>query len=228
MPTPTPPDPRPGPETPELLITPVEQASPGGRTLVLAHGAGQGADSPFMETMAVLLAARGLRVVRFDFPYMARARAEGRRRPPDPRARLLACWGAVLDALERAGEDPARLIIGGKSMGGRMASLAALERPVAGLLCLGYPFHPPGKPGSTRIEHLEDIATPTLICQGERDPFGRPDEVACYRLGPAVELVWIADGEHSFKPTRGSGLRWEDTLTQAADAAAAWAHGLDG
>lgn len=191
-------------------------------TLVLAHGAGQGMDSPFMESMATLIAARGLRVVRFEFPYMQRMRQQGVRRPPDPAPRLIAAWHQVLDHLARSGQAPDRVLIGGKSLGGRMASLVATERPVVGLVCLGYPFHPPGRPEQTRVDHLRGIQVPTLICQGTRDPFGMPDEISGYGLGPAIRLVWIEDGEHSFKPSRSSGRTWEQNLAQAADAVAQW------
>jgi hypothetical protein len=105
-------------------------------------------------------------------------------------------------------------------LGGRIASLVAAERDVAGLACLGYPFHPPGRPDQTRIDHLKDLPIPTLICQGTRDPFGRPEEVAGYPLSPAIRLKWIDDGEHSLKPGRSSGRTWEQNLAQAADAVA--------
>jgi predicted alpha/beta-hydrolase family hydrolase len=179
-------------------------------------------ESPFMESMARLVAAHGIEVVRFEFPYMARMRREGRRRPPDPAARLLAAWSEVLDTLAGSAETPRRLLIGGKSLGGRIASLLAADRPVAGLVCLGYPFHPPAEPQRTRIAHLESLAVPTLICQGKRDPFGRPDEVSGYRLSPAVTLRWIPDGDHSFQPHRGSGRSWGQNLALAADAVAEW------
>ena len=195
-------------------------------TLVLAHGAGQGMDSPFMESMARLIAARGLRVLRFEFPYMGERRRTGIRRPPDRQPRLIAAWHETLDRLADGGLGPERLLIGGKSLGGRMASLVALERPVAGLVCLGYPFHPPGRPEQTRVEHLRDLQVPTLICQGTRDPFGLPEEVAGYGLSPAIRLVWIEDGEHSLKPGRSSGRTWEENLAEAADAVASFAAGM--
>ena len=191
-------------------------------TLVLAHGAGQGMDSPFMESMAALIAAAGIEVVRFEFPYMRAMRHQGGRRPPDPANRLIAAWHQILDRLAGSGLGPDRLLIGGKSLGGRMASLVATERPVAGLVCLGYPFHPPGKPEQTRVEHLRGLQVQTLICQGTRDPFGRPKEVAGYGLGSAIHLVWIEDGEHSFKPSRTSRRTWEQNLGEAADAVARW------
>lgn len=191
-------------------------------TLALAHGAGQGMDSPFMAAMARLIAERGLRVVRFEFPYMRVMRQTGARRPPDPATGLIAAWHQTLDRLAEQGLGPARLLIGGKSLGGRMASLVAAERPVAGLICLGYPFHPPGKPGQTRIEHLRDLQVLTLICQGTRDPFGLPEEVAGYALSPAIRLGWIEDADHSFKPSRGTRRTWDQNLGEAAGAVAAF------
>lgn len=187
-------------------------------TVVLAHGAGAAMDSPFMEQMAQGLAEAGLSVVRFEFPYMRRRRLEGGRRPPDRQPLLLEAWRAVIDALG----GPAGLIIGGKSMGGRMASLVtvALEaegRPPAGLCCLGYPFHPPGRPEKTRTEHLSQIATPTLILQGQRDPFGGPGDVAGYALPPAIALHWLADGDHGFQPRKKSGRSTADNINEAID-----------
>jgi predicted alpha/beta-hydrolase family hydrolase len=186
----------------------------GAWTLVLAHGAGQGMDSPFMQTVAEGVAAGGVRVVRFDFPYMQRARAEDRRRPPDRTPALLDAWRAVIDELLAEGVSRDRLLIGGKSMGGRMASLIADEQRVAGLVCLGYPFHPPGKPDRLRTEHLEQLRTQTLICQGERDSFGRRDEVAGYRLSDRIRIAWLSDGDHSFKPRKRSGRSESDNLAE--------------
>jgi predicted alpha/beta-hydrolase family hydrolase len=183
-------------------------------TLVLAHGAGQGMDSAFMQTVAEGAAAGGVRVVRFDFPYMARARLEGRRRPPDRAPVLLDTWRAVIDELLAEGVPRERLVIGGKSMGGRMASLVADAQRVAGLICLGYPFHPPGKPDKLRTEHLEQIHTPTLVCQGDRDTFGRRDEVMGYKLSDSIRLAWLPDGDHSFKPRKASGHSAAGNLDQ--------------
>jgi predicted alpha/beta-hydrolase family hydrolase len=195
--------------------------------LILAHGAGQGADSPFMSAVAHALAASGLRVVRFSFTYMVRSEVEGRRRPPDREPTLIETWLRVI-AEQRASHGAGkRLLIGGKSMGGRIASLIADEAGVDGLVCLGYPFHPPGRPERTRVAHLSGLRTPTLICQGERDPFGSREEVARYDLSPSIETVWIADGEHSFKPPRASGLTPEQNLGMAADAVVSFAARLD-
>jgi len=195
-------------------------------TLVLAHGAGQDMRSAFLDTIAAALFADGLRVIRFRFPYMAQMAAGAARRPPDPQAVLLAAWNRVIDDLLGAGTDPRRLLIGGKSLGGRMASLVAGPRGVAGLVCLGYPFHPPGRPERLRIEHLRELSVPTLICQGTRDPFGTPGEVAGYALSTMIRLVWIEDGEHSFRPRKGSGRTWEDNLRAAASAVADFASAL--
>jgi predicted alpha/beta-hydrolase family hydrolase len=196
------------------------------RTLVLAHGAGQPMRSPFMNGVAGGLAAGGLRVVRFEFPYMADMQRSGRRRAPDREVVLLATWNQVIDRLLADGMPPQRLLIGGKSMGGRMASLIADERSAGGLICLGYPFHPPGKPERRRIEHLRDLRTPTLICQGTRDPFGKRDEVEGYPLSEAVRLAWIEDGDHSFKPRKASGRKPEQNLEQAVAAVLAFVQTL--
>ncbi len=178
-------------------------------TVLLAHGAGAPMDSPFMAAIAAGLAAAGWRVVRFEFPYMARMRETGRRQGPDRMPVLQEDFRQQV-RLER-GESPERpLFIGGKSMGGRVASLLvdelAANDGVRGCLCLGYPFHPPGKPLQLRTEHLAALHTPTLILQGERETFGRREEVETYDLSPAVQLCWIPSGDHSFKPTRSSGL----------------------
>jgi predicted alpha/beta-hydrolase family hydrolase len=131
---------------------------------------------------------------------MANRRATGKARPPDREPVLRETWLNVIESLGRNG-----LIIGAKSMGGRIASLVADETGVAGLVCLGYPFHPVGKPDKVRVGHLETIKTPTLIVQGERDPFGARTEVARYKLSRAVRVVWMPDGDHSFTPRKSSG-----------------------
>jgi predicted alpha/beta-hydrolase family hydrolase len=170
-------------------------------TLVLAHGAGASMDSPFMNTIAQAIAGDDVRVVRFEFPYMAARRAGGKRGAPDREPILLGSWRSVIAQLG----DPSRLVIGGKSMGGRIASMVADEAGVAGLVCLGYPFHPPGNPARTRVKHLENLRTPTLIVQGTRDSFGLPGEVANYGLSKQIRIVWIEAGDHSFKPLARSG-----------------------
>lgn len=180
-------------------------------TIVLAHGAGAPMDSGFMNIVARGLAAEGIRVARFEFPYMRARREGGKNRPPDREPVLRDAW---LNAIGELGGGE-RLVIGGKSMGGRFASMVADEAGVRGLVCLGYPFHPPGRPESLRVKHLETLKTPALIVQGTRDTFGTREEVEGYALSPAIRVVWMEDGDHSFKPRASSGR------TEAGNAAAA-------
>ena len=192
-------------------------------TLLLAHGAGAPMDAPALTSLAEALASQGLRVARFEFGYMA-ARRSGPRKPPPKAERLLPEFRAAVEALAA----PGPLIIGGKSMGGRVASLLADELHgdgrIAGLLCFGYPFHPPGKPEQRRTHHLAELKTPTLICQGTRDPFGTREEVAGYGLSDRIELLWLEDGDHDLKPRkRVTGLSHADHVAAAAKAARAWA-----
>ncbi|WP_440996954.1 alpha/beta family hydrolase [Arhodomonas sp. SL1] len=172
-------------------------------SVVLAHGAGAPMDSPFMGRIAEGLAAAGHRVVRFEFPYMQRRRVDGRRRGPDRQAVLLGAFRDMVAAVRRRWPGP--VVIGGKSMGGRMASLVADELGVTALVVFGFPFHPPGRPERLRTTHLMGLHTPALILQGERDPFGRRDEVEGYGLPAGIVLEWLPDGDHSFVPRRRSG-----------------------
>lgn len=197
-------------------------------TLLLAHGAGASMDSPVLAAMAAAIADAGLRVARFEFGYMA-ARRTGARRPPPRAEALMGEYRAAVAAL--GGQGP--LVIGGKSLGGRVASMVADELhaagAVAGLLCLGYPFHPPGKPERLRTRHLAGLETPTLICQGTRDPFGTRDEVAGYALSDRIEILWLEDGDHDLKPRKAvSGLTAKDHRRTVAEAVAAWAGRLAG
>ncbi len=179
-------------------------------TLILAHGAGAAMDTDFMNAFAEGLAGHGFRGVRFEFPYMAERRQTGKRRPPDREPVLRQTWLDVIASVEAK-----TLFIGGKSMGGRIASLIADEADVAGLVCLGYPFHPTRKPDQLRVEHLRAIRTPTLILQGERDAFGSADEVRGYKLSSQVRLHWLPDGDHSFKPRASSGRAQEENWQEA-------------
>lgn len=188
--------------------------------LVLAHGAGAPMDSGFMNAIAEALASQGVSVVRFEFPYMARRRQEQRKFPPNRAPQLLAHFRDVLAALP---DDNLPVWIGGKSMGGRMASLLAAETdcpPIHGVVALGYPFHPPGKPEKTRTDHLPQLTVPMLIFQGERDPFGKPEEVAGYGLPGRVRVHWLASGDHDFKPLKRSGLTQADLIEESAVTAA--------
>ena len=169
-------------------------------TVALAHGAGAGMDTPFMTFFAEGLGAAGYRVARFEFPYMSERRATGKKRPPDRAPILLDTWRSVIETL-----GPERLVVAGKSMGCRIASMVADEKGVRGLVCLGYPFHAPGKWDSSRIEHLKALRTPTLILQGTRDPFGNRDEVPGYDLSAAIRVHWMEEGGHGFETRKSSG-----------------------
>lgn len=188
------------------------------RVVVLAHGAGAPMDSPFMEQVARGLAQRGLRVVRFEFPYMAKRRRGERSGAPDRQGVLEDCWRGTI---RRLGE-PSRTFIGGKSLGGRIASHVADEAGVAGLVCLGYPFHPPGRPDRLRTAHLRTLRTPALIVQGTRDPFGTPEEIAGYDLAPAIRVHFVEDGDHSLAPRKRSGRSAEQNLGEAIETVAAF------
>lgn len=196
-------------------------------TVLLGHGAGAPMDSAALSAIASRLGAVGLRVARFEFDYMAARRTSSARRPP-PRAETLnGEYVAAVDALKARGP----LIIGGKSMGGRVASMVAdqlhASGRIAGLLCLGYPFHPVGKPQQLRTAHLADIKTPTLIVQGTRDPFGTREEVATYTLSKAIEILWLEDGDHDLKPRKAiSGFSAADHLRTMADHVAVWSKRL--
>ncbi|TRO22862.1 alpha/beta fold hydrolase [Ectopseudomonas mendocina] len=183
-------------------------------TLILAHGAGAPMDSPFMQHMAQGLAARGVRVVRFEFAYMAQRRVDGRKRPPNPQAQLLQQWRDVHAQVRHRVTGP--VAIGGKSMGGRMASLLADELEVSSLVCLGYPFYAGGKPEKPRVAHLAELRTPTLIIQGERDALGNREAVAGYELSAAIELHWLQAADHDLKPLKASGFSHEQHLATAA------------
>lgn len=186
-----------------------------GATLILAHGAGAPMDSTFMTQMAELLAARGVTVLRFEFTYMAARRVDGKKRPPNPQAKLLEQWREVYGQMRQQVAGP--LAIGGKSMGGRMASLLADELGVEALVCLGYPFYAVGKPEKPRVAHLAELHTPTLIVQGERDALGNRPAVANYPLSAAIRLHWLETGDHDLKPLKSSGFSHEQHLQRAAD-----------
>ncbi len=185
-------------------------------TLVLAHGAGSFMDSDFMNAFAEGLVVQGhgsLRVARFEFPYMVARRDDGRRRPPNPESVLLESWRRAIAAL-----GTENLAIGGKSLGGRMASMIADECGVRALVCLGYPFHPQGNPEKLRVAHLTTLRTPALIVQGTRDAFGTEDEVQRYPLSSAVALYWIEDGDHNLAPRKSTGRSIRQTWTESISA----------
>jgi predicted alpha/beta-hydrolase family hydrolase len=195
---------------------------PDGPLLVLAPGAGGGADGPWMRGVADVLAARGIRTIRFEFAYQHSGRTGGRAAQPRAEA-VVEEYSAVVAQLGRP------LVIGGKSFGGRVASLAADALEVEGLVCLGYPFHPPEKPDQLRTAHLEDLRTPALICQGSRDPFGTREQVVGYRLSPAIKILWLEDGDHDLRPRKSvSGRTYAQNLAETADAVAGFVRRVAG
>ena len=192
-----------------------------GITLILGHGAGAGQGSQFMVSFAEALAARGLDLATFNFLY-----TEQGRRLPDPNERLEACWRAVIERLRQERSLTGnKLAIGGKSMGGRIASqVAAAGERVDALVFLGYPLHPPGKPRQLRSRHLPKIAAPMLFVQGARDAFGTPDELApiLKTLAAKAELYPIAEGDHSFKVPKRAGLAQAAVYAAIQDKLADW------
>jgi len=192
-------------------------------TIMLAHGAGAPMDSASMNAAAKALAAEGFRIARFEFGYMA-ARRTGERRPPPKAETVMPEYVAAIDEL---GPTNGPLVIGGKSMGGRVASMIAdsefAAKRIAGLLCLGYPFHPLGRPEQLRTRHLIGMKTPALICQGTRDEMGNRYEVGDYGLSDRIELLWLEDGDHDLKPRKAiSGFTTAGHLKTLAEAVRDW------
>ena len=194
--------------------------------LILAHGAGTGITSPFMDAVAANLAAHGVHVTRFEFGYMNARREGGAKRPPPKAEGLIPEYAALIAAVTAAAPKGQKHFIGGKSMGGRVASMMADEAfgrvEIAGLVCLGYPFHAPSQSEKMRTAHLEKMTCPTLIVQGERDPFGNKTEIEAVKLSNAIQLKWIGDGDHDFGPRGASGFTRKGNLNDAADAVAAF------
>lgn len=185
-------------------------------TLVLAHGSGAGMNVFFMDAISEGLTNEDWRVVRFEFPYMVRQSFTGRRSLPDKIDILLETYRSVVETVKKHYPQP--LFVGGKSMGGRIASLLAdmlyEEGLIEGLICLGYPFHPLKNPDRLRTEHLRSLQVPTLIVQGERDPMGSLEEVKGYDLSDQIQIRWIPDGDHSFSPRKRSGFTEDQNLHQ--------------
>ena len=195
-------------------------------TVVLGHGAGANQLSGFMRMVAGGLAARGIDALTFNFLY-----AERWRHLPDPKARLESCYRAVINAaLNHRKLKKNRLVIGGKSMGGRIASqVAAAEGDrVAGLAFLGYPLHPPGRPDKLRAEHLKDIRAPMLFAQGARDAFGTADEIRALikKLRLPATLYVIDGGDHSFKVPKSAGVPQQEVYENVMDEIAGWTQSI--
>ena len=191
----------------------------GAPALLLAHGSGAPMDTPFMNEVTAFVVSHGMRVVRFEFAFMAGRRTTGKK-PPPPKAEKLI--GEFLQVLEEI-EAPA-VFIGGKSLGGRVASMMAQqcfdEGKTAGLVCLGYPFHPPGKPDKLRTDHFTNYNCPSLVCQGENDPFGKRVEIEQYDLPASLVFHWAPFGNHDLAPPKRSGLTAQDNWSDVGAAVA--------
>ena len=183
-------------------------------TLILAHGAGAPMDSAFMAAMTEHLLLLNISVVRFEFPYMAQRRMDAVRRPPNKMNVLQDVWRAVYKQVRAQTDEP--IVLAGKSMGGRVASMLVDELQAGALICLGYPFYPIKKPDAPRIEHLINLRTPALIIQGERDALGCREVVQAYTLSSTITFAWMAMADHDLKPLKRSGFSQEQYLEQAA------------
>ena len=210
------------------LLYPAAKKIRAGLTALLGHGAGANQLSGFMRLFASGLATRGLDVMTFNFIYMEQGRSV-----PDQKPKLEACFRAVIAAIAKHKKlKNNRLVVGGKSMGGRIASqvvAARDEEPLAldvdGLVFLGYPLHPPGNPAKLRVEHLEKIRKPMLFVQGTRDALGTPEEIQPFikNLRPAAKIYTIEGGDHSFKAPKKFGLPQEQIFENAMDEIVRWA-----
>lgn len=182
--------------------------------------------SPFMETMTSLLNTRAIRVTRLHFAYMTEVVQTGRRRPPPPVGQLAETFSEFAQAFAHSLPSGCKLFIGGKSMGGRIATMIADDLSnndvCRGVVCLGYPFHPVNKPERLRTGHLQTLKTPTLIVQGERDSLGTPEEIKTYNLAKSITCKFIGDGDHDLKPRKSSGLTHAANMETAADYVARW------
>lgn len=200
-------------------------------TLILAHGAGAPMDSPFMNKIATMTSQQGINVVRFEFAYMAQRREGGAKRPPPKADKLIGEFQTVVQTVLKETEGP--LLIGGKSMGGRVAAMLAgggsLPGRIKGVTCLGYPFHPTGKADAPwRMEPLQDAKRPVLILQGDRDPFGSQVEIDEISLPEHVTLHYLEDGNHDLAPRGKSPATLDGNLRIAAGHIAAFAQSLIG
>lgn len=185
--------------------------------LILAHGAGAPADSPFMEQLAEALEQQGIACVRFEFPYMQKRREDGKKRPPDRAPVLLEAFREQIRQVRTEVGAGCRVAIGGKSMGGRMASLVASEDNVDAVVCFGYPFHPRGKLDRWRIDHLPGVTCPLLVLQGTRDPFGKPEELSARGVIEGItRLCWLDGGNHDFATLIKHPSDQSDLIREAA------------
>jgi predicted alpha/beta-hydrolase family hydrolase len=216
--------------TPSEHVTATAYPAAGGRAgicVIPGHGAGSNQSNPAIVRFADALAARGFDAVTFNFLY-----SEQRRRVPDPNAKLELCWRALIQAFHdgRLIGQGAALVIGGRSMGGRIASQVAAADPhgIAGLLLLGYPLHPPGQPEKLRTRHLPDIRIPTLFVQGSRDAFGTPEELSpvISRIKGPASLFVVEGADHSLKVPKKAQLPQGQVDTAVLDKVDQWLRGL--
>jgi predicted alpha/beta-hydrolase family hydrolase len=204
------------------LIYPAKAKVRAGITLILGHGAGAGQTHSFMVSFATELAARGIDVVTFNFSY-----TEHGRHVPDKNDKLEECYRAVIETVRNHKKlTQNKLAIGGKSMGGRIASQVAASGAgdLAGLVFLGYPLHPPGNPEKLRSKHLPDIKAPILFVQGSRDSFGTPDELRpiIKNMKTRAKLYVVESGDHSFKVPKSAGVTQEEVYRTVIDEIARW------
>src|SRR6476620_5388117 len=218
-------------ETVTALLYPAAKKNRAGVTVVLGHGAGASQTSGFMRMFARGLAERGLDVMTFNFVYMEQGRSV-----PDQKPKLESCFRAVIEAIAKHRKLKSnRLVVGGKSMGGRIASQVVAAREdeplaldVSGLVFLGYPLHPPGQTAKLRVEHLEHIKKPMLFVQGTRDALGTPDEIKPFikNLRPAAKIYSIEGGDHSFKAPKKFGKPPDQIFDDAMNEIDHWVRSL--
>ena len=195
-----------------------------GPVYLFAHGAGADMNSEFISQVAEKLGEKGIRVVRFNFPYMIKRLEDGKRRPPDRAPKLLAAYEEVVKQLN------CPVVIGGKSMGGRMSSMLLAENalreeferlPILGSACMGFPFHAPAKDPKDRLDHLQKLTQPLLIVQGTRDIMGTREDVNGYiqeaRISATIQISWLDDGDHDLKPRKVSGFRHQQHIDSAIE-----------
>jgi len=193
-------------------------------TLVFAHGAGAGMDSDFIQRISFLLNQRQINVIRFNFPYMEKRIIDGKRRPPDRMPKLVDDFELLLKQLDSNAELNSQLplFVSGKSMGSRVAATLLAEKravscSIKGLIAIGYPFHPLGKPDNLRLAPLTENKKPVLIIQGDRDKLGNKEEIDSYELPPNCYVSYMPDGDHDIKPRVKSGFTHEQHIIQTCD-----------
>lgn len=206
------------PDKPSYVL----EGDPANTLILLAHGAGANMNSDFMQAISSGLVTKGLQVMRFNFPYMQANVVDGKKRPPDRTPKLLACFTEMLD-IALSQPQVKRVVLMGKSMGGRMAATLACDPNlitcIDRVICLGYPFIPL-KGGEPRLAPLNDCQVPVLVLQGERDKFGGKVQISTWPLKNNVQIHYLADGDHSFIPRKSSGITEAANLTLAVDLSA--------